>query len=345
MTDCPICRKQGVAEVYNGGYHKYECYNCGRFMLDTMAYHALTDSENSLWSRKHTYMLRGASLMLERNLKGINDDVLIGFTQENDLYFVETNTPLEDFFPKRAYEQLERGFYNIVRSMPHSRFGKFGLSNLRHDVYSLLFIDRQCEHPRVLLSLMIDEGWISQKDKEPYSLTVKGLGKYEASVLSPQTANAFLAMWFGVESNSLYRAEVQKGVEKAGYHLQVVDQEEYNGFIMDKVLNLINDSAFVIADLSAAPERPDSEKVYNGVRGGVYWEAGYAAGQRKQVILTCHDDKESLKRIHFDLQQHNQIRWRVDDGKIVTSDGVDLVEAVNQRVRATIGERLTPSPL
>jgi nucleoside 2-deoxyribosyltransferase len=275
--------------------------------------------------------------MLERNLKGINDDVLIGFTQENDLYFVETNTPLEDFFPKRAYEQLERGFYNIVRSMPHSRFGKFGLSNLRHDVYSLLFLDRQCERPHVLLSLMIDEGWISQKDKEPYALTVKGLRKYEENALAPRTKNAFLAMWFGVEGNSLYREAVQKGVSAAGYHLQVVDQEEYNGFIMDKVINLINDSAFVIADLSAAPEIVSDDKVKDGVRGGVYWEAGYAAEQKKQVIVTCSYDDETKKRIHFDLQQHNQIRWKIVGDTVVTTDGVGLADAIEQRVRATVG--------
>ena len=108
-------------------------------------------------------------------------------------------------------------------------------------------------------------------------------------------------------------------------------------FVMDKVLNLINDSAFVIADLSAAPERLDGEKVWNGVRGGVYWEAGYAAGQKKQVIVTCSDDDETKKRIHFDLQQHNQIRWKIVGDTVVTTDGVDLADAIEQRVRATVG--------
>ena len=165
------------------------------------------------------------------------------------------------------------------------------------------------------------------------------MSKYEENALAPQTKNAFLAMWFGVEGNSLYREAIQKGVLAAGYHLQVVDQEEYNGFIMDKVINLINDSAFVIADLSAAPEVIKDGKVKNGVRGGVYWEAGYATGQKKQVIVTCLDNTDTEDRIHFDLQQHNQIRWKISDGRAVASTGIDLAEAIAQRVRATVGKR------
>ena len=112
---------------------------------------------------------------------------------------------------------------------------------------------------------------------------------------------------------------------------------DYNGFIMDKVVNLINDSAFVIADISAMPEKITEKGIEDGVRGGVYWEAGYAAGQKKQVVLTCIDDKEAIKRIHFDLQQYNQIRWKIVDGKIMTSDGFDFADTLAQRIIATVG--------
>lgn len=338
-NNCPICLRDGVPEEYNGGYHKYDCYNCGRFMLDQIAHLALCGSAVSLWRRDRKYMWKCASIMLERNLKRLNDYILLRFSEEKKLYFSDTGASLEDFFPKRAYEQLERGFYNLVRAMPYSRFGVFRLADLRHDIYNLLFLDRQYENPNRITSLMIDEGWIYQKGTEPYALTIKGMRKFEDDAVASKTSNAFLAMWFGVDGNSLYREAVHRGISAAGYHLQVVDQEEYNGFIMDKVVNLINDSAFVIADLSAAPEVIEDGKVKNGVRGGVYWEAGYAAGQKKQVILTCREDEESMKRIHFDLQQHNQIRWSVVDGKIVTRDGVDLSDAIEQRIRATVGAK------
>ena len=45
---------------------------------------------------------------------------------------------------------------------------------------------------------------------------------------------------------------------------------------------------------------------------------------------------ETKKRIHFDHQQHNQIRWKIIGDTIVTTDDVDLADAIEQRVRAAV---------
>ena len=84
------------------------------------------------------------------------------------------------------------------------------------------------------------------------------------------------------------------------------------------------------------PENITEKGVKDGVRGGVYWEAGYAAGQNKQVILTCNDDERCDKRIHFDLQQYNQIRWKIVDG-VLKFGKRDFVDALTQRILATVG--------
>ena len=81
----------------------------------------------------------------------------------------------------------------------------------------------------------------------------------------------------------------------------------------------------------------EGHDVYGGVRGGVYWEAGYAKGQKKQVILTCDNSEETIKRIHFDLQQYNQIRWKDDGDKILTVDGRSFEEILTERIVATVG--------
>ena len=47
--------------------------------------------------------------------------------------------------------------------------------------------------------------------------------------------------------------------------------------------------------------------VNKGVRGGVYFEAGYANSKDKEVICTCYDDEASQKRRHFDIMQLNTI--------------------------------------
>ena len=335
--NCPICHRAQIEEQYYGGHHKYSCPNCGCYMLDHLAYHALTDSFNSLYERDKAYMCRCASVMLERNLKKLNDSILIRYQEEKGLFFDGTGAPLEEFYPKSFFDKLERGFFNLVRAVPCSKLAKFQFSSIQYSLGSLLFVDGHIgESVRHILNLMESEGWLLASDMD-CSFTMKGLDRFEEKALSPGRANAFLAMWFGVEGFELYHSAINKAVSKAGYHLQIVNKEEYNGFIMDKVINLINDSAFVIADISAGPERKEGNQIVGGVRGGVYWEAGYAAGQKKQVILTRKNDDASEERTHFDLQQYNQIRWAVVGDKIVTADGRDFVDAIEQRIRATIG--------
>ena len=346
MHKCPICQNESCTEVYNGGYHKYSCDNCGSFMLDIVAYHALTDSKCSLHQRDPVCMSRCESVMLERNLKGLNDHILISFNSDSGLFFAETGTKLVDIYPVGFFEKLERGYFNLVRAMKDIGFAKFQIGNIPYDVGSLLFLDKSGhELPQNALALMVDEGWMTHTNIA-YAFTVKGMDRFEAKAILPEKSHAFLAMWFGVPDCELYQDAVEKAVIKAGYQVHVVSKEEYNGLIMDKVINLINDSTFVVADISALPELMKDNTIVDGVRGGVYWEAGYAAGQKKQVILTCLDDARCIDRIHFDMEQYNQIRWKNVSGKIVTSDGRDLVDAIEQRILATVGKgRHTKAPL
>ena len=101
--------------------------------------------------------------------------------------------------------------------------------------------------------------------------------------------------------------------------------------LKDKVLNEISEAKFLIADLTSLPEKNAS----TGVRGGVYYEAGYAAGQGLQVILTCRDDAKD--RIHFDLKQFFGIFWKeTDDGKL-TALGFDFVDFLKNHIIKTVG--------
>ena len=336
---CPICRLYIAKTILlaNGDLIKCECRDCGSYIMSRPEFH-LCQGE-SYCDKKQ--VSRRSAVMLERNLKGLNDIVRIKVNEQGLFCFEATGESISKSYPTTFQDKLQRGFANIVRGLNRPATVPFYLDNIQHEKKSLLFIDDSYESVDDLLRYMVEEGWLKEAAsgdiRKKYMATSKGMVLFDGNKNGNRSGNAFLAMWFGVEGNELYREAVQKGVSAAGYHLQVVDQEEYNGFIMDKVVNLINDSAFVIADLSAAPEIMEDRKVKNGVRGGVYWEAGYAAGQRKQVILTCRDDEESMERIHFDLQQHNQIRWRIVGGKIITTDGVGLAEAIEQRVRATVG--------
>ena len=108
---------------------------------------------------------------------------------------------------------------------------------------------------------------------------------------------------------------------------------------MDEVINQINEAKFVIADFTCIPEQPEkSSKIPGGVRGGVYFEAGYAKGLGKEVIVTCKDDADSKKRRHFDIDQLNTLFWKEQDGKLVDSNGKDFVHRLAERIKATVGK-------
>ena len=61
----------------------------------------------------------------------------------------------------------------------------------------------------------------------------------------------------------------------------------------------------------------------NGPRGGVYYEAGYAEGLGKPVIMACRADQ--LPDIHFDTSHRFHIVWNTPK---------DLRDALKERIPA-----------
>lgn len=170
-------------------------------------------------------------------------------------------------------------------------------------------------------------------------ITPKGwefIEKLESESAS-SSGKAFLAMGFGMADRDAYVESVQRAARAAGYEIFPADEVPHNDFIMNKVLNLIDEARFVIADLTTVPEMPDGDKMINGVRGGVYYEAGYARGKRKQVIQTCRFDDDSRKRLHFDVQQISTLFWENRAGALKTKED-DFCEILKDQIIATVGK-------
>jgi len=119
---------------------------------------------------------------------------------------------------------------------------------------------------------------------------------------SPESP-AFVAMWFGDDNHSsdktaamthLYRHFMLEPIERAGYKADRSDLVPHNDFVMNKVLAMIRQAPFVVAD-------------FTGNRGGVYFEAGFARGLGIPVIHTCR--KDSFDVAHFDIRQINTVVW------------------------------------
>ena len=63
------------------------------------------------------------------------------------------------------------------------------------------------------------------------------------------------------------------------------------------------------------------------MRGGVYYEAGFAEGLGIDIFWTCRE--ESIGDLHFDTRQYNHIIW---------TNPADLREKLTNRIRAVIGQ-------
>jgi predicted RNA-binding Zn-ribbon protein involved in translation (DUF1610 family) len=128
-----------------------------------------------------------------------------------------------------------------------------------------------------------------------------------------KTNSVFCAMWFDPSMNSYFQ-KINEIILDCGYELIRVDKVAHNNKICDEIIVKIKQSKFVIAD-------------FTNHRGGVYFEAGFAMGERIPVIFTCQ--KNDLANLHFDIRQYNTITWE--------NDKLDELEYnLSNRIRATI---------
>ncbi len=129
--------------------------------------------------------------------------------------------------------------------------------------------------------------------------------------LEEESRKVFIAMWFD-DSMQKARKNIMNAIKECGYDPLLIDIKEHNNQIVPEIFKEIEESEFIIADLT-------------GHRGGVYYEAGYAMAKGKQVILSCKEGE----RTHFDVAQINTIYWKDED---------DLCERLKKRIKATIGD-------
>jgi nucleoside 2-deoxyribosyltransferase len=129
--------------------------------------------------------------------------------------------------------------------------------------------------------------------------------------------HAFIAMAFTDNEGNQLKPELRMSIKDAcdslGWEAKIVDEIEHNDGIMDKVIALINNSSFVIAELTHQ-------------KSGVYYEAGYAKGRGLPVIHVV--SKEDLRACHFDVKHLNLVVWENLD---------ELKEKLKNRIEATIG--------
>ena len=335
MQQCPIC-KENIAKVDLISLEKNTCIcpRCGKYTINSAQQLALTNDSTydeykhllSAWmSRKTqsgTYKFAASSNNIDQIIQEVKTFPLPKSVPEKKHAFI---LELANLVEK------SNGNYNQYYTIP------------MHNFIPLLAC-KDFNQVKSIAVLLGDDNLIKVAPNSPHltlqcSLTSKGWEQIEKRRQSQSSSNtAFVAMWFDDVTEN-FREQTRQAVIQAGYKPVFADEEQHNGYIMDKVIVSIKNAKFVIADLTCYSENSDDkDKPKNGVRGGVYFEAGFAKGLGKEVILTCKDARECRARIHFDTQQINTIFWTENkDGQLLAYKK-NFVDELKFRIQATIGQ-------
>lgn len=172
---------------------------------------------------------------------------------------------------------------------------------------------------RTLLQHVEDGGWLTVEDlldKIQCTVTVSG-HDHVAGAEEPIGREAFVAMWFDTSMDDAYRNGIEPGIRDAGFVPMRIDEKKDTKRIDDDILEAIRQARFIVADMTHGSE---------GVRGSVYFEAGFARGSGLEVIYCCRRD--CIDRLPFDTRQYHHIVWDTPE---------ELRAELTERIRARIG--------
>ncbi len=154
---------------------------------------------------------------------------------------------------------------------------------------------------------------IEFKDLEA-SLTTEGWRHVSTLTNYLKSNTGFIAMSFGYAERNQLESTITDACSSAGWKATAIDRHEYAGGVVDAIIAKINESRFVVADLTEH-------------KNGVYFEAGYAIGKNIPVIFTVKDEETETEKVHFDVKHLNQIRWK---------DYADLKLKLTNRLKAIL---------
>lgn len=309
---CIICGTDAAKAPINDVFH-YECPNCGKFCVS----HDFEDRDIDIHEKIAKHLLSG--YIREQNEYG-KEDTLIS----NKNVFDILGSPI---IPKSIEEKEQKFLLALER---RTKYLSQPVKDNEMHYPSICYAYNKQEAQAIIRSL-IGNNLIKSLGSvaEGYALTYKGLKEAQKLKLAvSNSAFAFVAMWFNDEEmKDVFESAIKPAVQIATEGQLTafrVDNKEHNNDITDEIIAGIKDSRFVIADMT-------------GYRGGVYYEAGFARGLGKPVILTCRKDwfdgetdcngKVIKEKIHFDINHLNVIVWNTLD---------ELKKRLISRIKATV---------
>lgn len=165
----------------------------------------------------------------------------------------------------------------------------------------LLFAETENEEQNLgIIELLVELGYLVNERNE-YHISSGGWSRIDLLQRERECSNyGFVAIKFVKETDEI-REVIRKGIEDANYQCTIIDELEHNNQIVPEIFHQIDNCRFLVMDV-----------IFSNL--GAYYEAGYALGKGKEVIICCREDEfnndDKEVRPHFDIAQKSTIVWK-----------------------------------
>lgn len=154
-------------------------------------------------------------------------------------------------------------------------------------------------HTECISIKLLTKGWQRVDDLQKYNTNNK---------------EVFVSMAFN-DGTTETRKAIKAGIIDAGYSPEFIDEIIHNHQIMPEMFRMIRECRFLIMDVT--------DPNY-----GAYYEAGYALGLGKEVIITCREQEfhDTNNKPHFDIAQKQILVWK--DYPDLTKKLIEWIKAI-----------------
>lgn len=330
---CPVCDYSPVdinVRDINDPLYYYDCHNCGCFFAPS---YLSTGFNKNIFSFDLNHLREYLFYNQRSELRPVLCDKDYYDKHVTDAFVQVYNvTPemVENWYPRNFSEKVDL----ILQKLDD--LAEYDGAYIKAEEYiDKLFF---CENARasgvkeggdntVQLEYMSDflteNGYVKHLRNYTYQLLPKALERiYDLRKNQSNSKNVFVSMAFN-DGTKPTREAIRTAIVNAGYSPEFIDEIIHNRQIVPEMFRLIRECRFLILDIS--------DPNY-----GAYYEAGYALGLGKEVIICCSDEvfrkdfgaEGKYRKPHFDIAQKQLLIWSNCD---------DLTQKLTEWIKAIVG--------
>lgn len=339
---CPICNANATVNNYDHNHIYVECENCGKYYLKLKGYDWIKNNDKLATYMYYNCKVPSYDESNKEFFAMFTDEVIfdtyksqfkhcIRVTKESaEAWYPRTFNEKVDLFLLMLYKRTNFLGETVLFTDKQKLTSTFSSSNLAGPMKNVADVNQQV---KLFASYLYQEKYI-HRHTGGYELLVDGLKRVdELQKNQSNNKNVFVSMAFN-DSTKETREAIRQGIINAGYSAKFIDEIIHNKQIVPEMFRLIRECRFLILDIS--------DPNY-----GAYYEAGYALGLGKEVIICCNQDafsgnikidgsaitdeeKEKFGkylRPHFDIAQKQILVW---------TDYADLTKKLEEWIKAII---------